>query len=176
VPAEGPDEHGDGPCAECAGRLGAPAAPPDRATAGYTIRQANALSDHIRVQTLRSLNDPTVQPTRYVDTDFFAKQLEYRVVQSPRGRRLLAEPASTCLPKKAAAKLAKHLGQDLRSLEVRDVWSLRCSEIASATGLDPETIRRARLGSLGVAFHDERPESTEPPTSGPSKPRPSRAS
>ena len=65
-----PHGEGDGPCVECAGKLAAASA----GEPSYSIRQANALSDYIRVETLRNLNDPYAKPQRFVDTDFFAKQ------------------------------------------------------------------------------------------------------
>jgi hypothetical protein len=153
--------HEDGPCLECLERMGggrpAGAAPAAQRPGAYTIRQANELSDFVRTETLRTITDPTVEPKRFVDTDFFAKQLEYQVTQTPRGRALLDTPAKEMLPQAAVAKLARHLGLEPANVTVRDAWLLRGSELAEITGVRPEVLRRTRLRSLGVTLKRDEP-------------------
>ena len=146
-------EHGSEPCADCAEKLAAAGVPVGEGeTPRYTIRKANALSDHIRMQTLRSLNDPYAKPKRFIDTDFFAKTLEQRVVQTRLGNRLLEKPAAEVLPQRALTRLGKHLGKDPGELTARDAWRLRTVELGEVTGVTTDELRRARLESLGVAF------------------------
>ncbi|MEH3055300.1 MAG: hypothetical protein PGN13_15070 [Patulibacter minatonensis] len=141
-------DHADGPCTECSEKIAEAQAA--ASSPGLTIRQANALSDHIKTETLRNLNDPYAKPERFIDTDFFAKQLEQAVVQTRRGRELLARPAADVLPKAAVAKLGKQLGSE-GELALSDVWSLRSTEVAEITGLTVDQVRAARLTSAGVA-------------------------
>ena len=156
-------DHADGPCEACAGKLAAPAATPAADVLGLTIREANELGSFIRTETVKSLSDPYVKPAKFVETEFFAKQLEDQVVQTRRGRERLQAPASDYLPEEAVARLAKHLGRERDSLTLRDAWSLRGTEIASITRLPADEIQRARLNSLGVAFHEETSAETPSP-------------
>lgn len=146
--------HDDKRCLECDDKLAATGVG-QAASAGYTIRQANALSDYIRVEALRSLNDPYAKEQRFVDTDFFAKQLENYVVQTRRGRELLSRRAMEALPEQAVARLAKYLRRKPETLSFRDVWAMRNDDLATVTGMADEDIQRARLGSLGVALHKQ---------------------
>jgi len=140
-------------CAGCAGKAADDAADEP---AGYTIRQANELGRYIRTESIRNLNDPLAKPTSFMDTDFFVKQLENRVVQSRRGQKMLEAPASSYLPKEAVARLAKFLKRDDdQTVTLRDAWTMRGSELADVAGLDQSEIRRARLGSLGVRLREQ---------------------
>jgi hypothetical protein len=152
--------HGDEPCTECAEKLAAAGVPAGGRSAGYTIRQANALSDHIRTQTLRSLNDPYAEPRSFIDTDFFAKTLEQYVVQTRQGRSLMEKPAAEVLPQRALSRLGKHLGVEVESLTVRDAWRLRTAELSEVAGVGMDELRRARLESLGIAFVPEKTAKT----------------
>jgi len=145
--------HANVPCAECADKSGATET---TSSAKYTIRQANELSGFIKTETIRSLNDPRAIPQKFIDTDFFAKQLEYRVIQTRRGREMLAAPAAKSLPKDAVAKIAEHMKTDAKTLTLQDVLSLRNAELADVAGLDVETVQKAKLGSLGVIFTDQK--------------------
>jgi hypothetical protein len=135
------------PCRDCEGKASATAA-----SGAQRIRLANALSDHIRVQGLRTLNDPYAKPMDFLDTDFFAKELEHRVVQTPAGRKLLAKPAAEHFPADAVAQLAKILGRDPETLTHRDVLRFRAVEVQKATELEQSEINRFRLKALGVCF------------------------
>lgn len=72
-------------CPECLNKM--QVAGSTAAEAKYTIRQANELGTFIKNETLRSLNDPYVRLQKFVDTDFFTKQLEYRIAQTRQGVR-----------------------------------------------------------------------------------------
>lgn len=159
VPSSSEHSHEDGPCIECLEKMrGGPAgtsASAGQSPGAYTIRQVNELSDFVRTETLRTVTDPTVEPKRFVETDYFAKQLEYQVAQTPRGRTLLDKPAREVLPQGAVAKLARHLGLEPDEVKVRDAWLLRGTELATVTGLKPDVLRRTRLKSLGVTFKED---------------------
>lgn len=163
--AEGHDH--EVPCRGCAEKISA--APTNDAP--HRIRLANALGDHIRVQGLRALNDPYAKPVDFVDTDFFAKELEHHVVQTPAGRRLLARPLSEHLPEEAVGGIAKALNRDPGSLTLRDAMRLRAAEIHQTTRLDVREVNRLRLLALGVRFRRHESTSTEAPSeSSPSAP------
>jgi hypothetical protein len=136
------------PCEDCGDRAPAQTQPEDPA---FAIRQANELSRFIRIETLKSLNDPYAKLTKFVDTDFFAKQLEYQVVRTKRGREKLAAPAARHFAKDAVGRLAKHLGVEPNALTLQDVWSLRSSEVASVAKVSEADVKRLRLSTLGVA-------------------------
>ncbi len=157
VPENG--QGSDHECAECAGRVprktatshGVEAADPatEAGVARLRIRQANELSNYVKSEAIRSLNDPTVTLRKFVDTEFFAKQLEARVVQSSRGRALLARPMGDTVPR-IAHVLSKTLGKPVEALTVRDLFSVRGAEIQRAGAGDAGTVQSARLAALGV--------------------------
>ncbi|GGY05072.1 hypothetical protein [Paludibacterium paludis] len=153
--------HTSGLCPECAGAAHtlntatAAATPP--APAGYTLRQANELGGYIRTETLKSLNDPFAIPKKFVDTDFFAKQLEYAVVQTKKGRQLVDRPASEQLPKRAVDYLAKRLRKPPKEVTLSDALALQGRELAEVSGLSEAAIQRLKLTALGVAFHEDKP-------------------
>lgn len=120
--------------------------------AKYSIRQANELSSYIKTEALRSLNDPYAEPKKFVDTEFFAKQLERRVVQTRQGRALLNRPASKTMPRELVAAVAKHLHKEASELTVQDVLSLRSADLAKLGDSDVSGIMRLKLASLGVTF------------------------
>ena len=78
----------------------------------YTIRLANELSNYIKTESIKSLNDPTVKLQKYFNTDFFVKQLELKMIQIRKGRELLNEPAAKFLPKEALSKSFSKLRKD----------------------------------------------------------------
>jgi hypothetical protein len=143
--------HEHGTCEECADKMTG-LVPAD--SGANVIRVANALADHIRVEGLRSLNDPYATPVDFVDTDFFAKELENKVVQTAAGRRLLATPASAHLPEAAVARVAQALGRDPKTLTIRDAMAMRAAELSEATKLPASEINRIRLQALGVTFNE----------------------
>jgi hypothetical protein len=151
-------DHEDGPCAQCAEKLSAAGG---ATQSGYSIRQANALSDHIRVETLRNLNDPYAEPQQFIDTDFFADQLQKRIVQTKEGRALLQAHASTVLPETAVIRLAEHLRWSADALTVGNMLTLRGVDLARATGLAAQDAQRARLTALGVAFRQQPPPAAQ---------------
>jgi hypothetical protein len=170
--------HETGMCAECAGKVRGAEAAPTAAGApaggsGYTIRQANELSDYIKTESLKSLNDPYAKPKRFTDTDFFAKQLEYLVAQTRKGRELLSRPGARHLPERVVRGMAERLRKDPQEVTVADVLALRGTEMAQLSGLSEQEVHRARLASLGVRFRaqpGEKPHAA--PYQEPKKPRP----
>lgn len=156
--------QGDDDCEDCGGTTGHERGDDQP---GYTIRQANELSDYIRTESIRTMNDPLSTPKSFLETDLFIKQLENKVVQSRRGKRLLETPAEQHLPREAVARLAKHFGfGNDRPVTLQDVWTMRGSDLAAVTNLDPRTLQRARLTALGVPFRQRenpKPDKPQPP-------------
>lgn len=148
-------DHESGMCAECAAKADALRA--DMSGSGtsdtkFIIRQANEMSNFMRQETIRSMNDPTLKPKKFVDTDFFAKQLENTLVQTKKGREVLKEKAGKDLPPDAATKLEKFLKRKSDQIKRQDLLSFRTEELAKVTGMKEEDIRKMKLGFLGVKF------------------------
>lgn len=152
TPAPCRDCAAKGGCADCGGSAAARISASTAATPADRVRLANELGSFIRTESLRSLNDPYRKPERFIDTDFFAKQLENLVVRTRKGREHLARPAEQYLPERALGRLAKHLGRPADQLTMRDTLRLRKDDLARVAGIDARDLQRARLGSLGVKF------------------------
>lgn len=148
-------DHEEGTCKDCAEKVNQ--FMPLNADIKYTIRQANELSNFIKTETIKSLNDPTVKLQKFMDTDFFAKQLEYKTIQFKKGRKMLNEPIVEDIPKEALSKLEKHFKKSAKEITRQDLLSFRNEELSKITGMQPDEIQRAKLGSLGVKFNPERP-------------------
>jgi hypothetical protein len=142
--------HDQGTCKECAEKTRATL--PVQTDPKYTIRQVNELSNYIKTETLRSLNDPTVKLQKYADTDFFAKQLEYKMVQFQKGRTLLNQSVMNDVPKEALERLEKFFGKKAQEITRRDLLTLRNEELSKTIGLSADQIQNIKLSSLGVKF------------------------
>ena len=168
-------------CAECADKTkssyasaerAAPAPQTQAAMPGYTIRQANELSSYIRTETLKSLNDPVATPKKFVETDFFAKQLEYALVQTKKGRELINRPAAESLPKQAIAHLAKRFRKEPKDVTLADALALEGRELAEVSRMNEQEIQRFKLTSLGVVFQENKPDDNkDKPNQKPKPPR-----
>ncbi|MBP6238446.1 MAG: hypothetical protein KA536_20005 [Saprospiraceae bacterium] len=143
-----------GTCKECENKILATQKP----DAKYTIRQANELSGWIRTETIKSLNDPTVKLQKFEDTDFFAKQLEYKIVQSKKGRAFLSKSIVKDISKDVHPKLEKHFGKKCKEITRRDMLSLRGELLAKVTGMSKADTRKLKLNFLGVRFNAEKPK------------------
>lgn len=160
--------YGDAPCVDCGDKAGGAAE--SSVDAKYTIRQANELGTFIKTETIRSLNDPYVTPKKFIETDFFSKQLEYRLVQTRRGREILEKPAASRLPSEAVTKIGAHLKKDPKSITLRDVLAVRTADLAKVAGISEEGLHKAKLASLGVAFRgDDKPGKGKNERGGPSR-------
>ena len=124
------------------------------------IRMANELSNYIKTETIKSLNDPTVKFQKYADTDFFAKQLEYKLTQSNRGRRILKQNVSKDIPKDVLVKFEKYFKKAGKEITRRDLLSIRGDELARVGGLKKDQIQKMKLSLLGVKFNPNKPKST----------------
>lgn len=163
--------HEGGACPECADKAKSSYASGERAAAsqaqlatpGYTIRQANELSSYIRTETLKSLNDPVVTPKKFAETDFFAKQLEYALIQTRKGRELINRPAADSLPKQAIAHLAKRFRKEPKDVTLADALALEGRELAEVARISEKEVQRLKLTSLGVVFHEEKPDKPDKP-------------
>lgn len=137
-------------CPECGGKHSpSPASHPEPR---YVIRAANELSNYVRRETIKSLNDPTAKPKKYTETDFFTRQLATRLRQSPKGRRLLADVKGIELSSHALEKLEKLLGKRSHEITRGDLVSVRADQLASITGLKEAEVSKLKLGWLGVKF------------------------
>ncbi|MBK5571160.1 hypothetical protein [Ensifer sp. SSB1] len=153
------------PCVECAekARAVAAAGAPAAATMStgrvsesrYTLQQVNELSNYIRIETLKSLNDPTAVPQKFIDTNFFAKQLEYKVVQSRLGRERVRGQGTVRLPKEVVNRVAAYLKKEAKSVSLEDVLTFRNADLARIAGVDEADVRRMKLEALGVTFKSE---------------------
>lgn len=129
----------------------------DAGSRRLTIRQANELGDYIKTETIKTLNNPRLEPQSFVDTEFFARQLELELLQLKEGRRVIRQSVSTDLPKKVVAQLEKHFGRNRTEISRRDLLSLRNTDLARMAGISESEAQRIRLKSLGVEF-SEAPE------------------
>lgn len=121
----------------------------------YTIRLANELSEYIKIETIKSLNDPNVKLQKFVDTEFFVKQLQHKLVQFRNGRKILDKPIQTEVPKEVLGYMEKRLGKNAKEITLADFLSLKNDELAKISGLRPDQIQKLKLGSLGLKFKPE---------------------
>jgi hypothetical protein len=148
------------PCVECADKAHRAAAGSPQAAsatgrvseARYTLQQVNELSNFIKAETIRSLNDPYVVPQKFIETNFFAKQLEYKVLQTRQGREIIRSQDALRLPNEAVSRLASYLKKDTNSVTLEDVLTFRNADLAKIVGLDEAELQRMKLASLGIAF------------------------
>ena len=118
----------------------------------YTIHQANELSNYIKEETIKSLNDPNVKLQKFVDTPFFERQLELKLIQFKKGRELLNESVANVIPKEALPKLEEYFKKDSKEITRQDLLSLRTEELTKILGMKIEDVHRTKLVSLGVKF------------------------
>src|SRR5699024_5581901 len=111
------------------------------------------LSNWIKKETLKSLNDPTVKLKKFIDTDFFIKQLEHKVIRSDRGKEMVRKNAGAVLPKKAISKVAKYFDKPVKEVTRKDVLSLKNAALVKITGVEPDQIRDLKLKALGVKMN-----------------------
>jgi len=173
------------PCIECAEKARVTAAsqstvmttaPTGRVSeARYTLQQVNELSNYMRTETLKSLNDPTAVPRKFVETNFFAKQLEYRILQSRVGRELIGGQAASRLPKEVVSRVAEYLKQDAKTLSLADVLTLRSTDLARITKMDEAQAQKMKLAAMGVAFTREKNPGANPATDIGAEKKPKRA-
>jgi hypothetical protein len=119
---------------------------------GHIIRKANALSNYIKTETIRSLNDPTIKPQKFMETEFFTKQLHARLAQYKKGRETIFEPVTSDLPKEAIGKMEKYFKRAGKDISRYDLVSVRKDELVKITGLKPEEIQKLKLKALGLKF------------------------
>lgn len=119
---------------------------------GYLIRAANELSQFIKTETIRTLNDPTLRPQRYAASHFFTRQLEMRIRQTTKGRRLLQDKSGIDIPSGAETALETCLQKKREDFTRGDLLSLKAHELAAAMGRPEAEVQRLRLGWLGVKF------------------------
>lgn len=149
--SEAKHSHEEGTCKDCADK--SKQMVNSSADMKYTIRQVNELSDFIKTETIKSLNDPNVKLQKYVDTEFFVKQLEYKLVQLKKGREILNESIAKDLPKEALQKLACHFKKEAKNISRQDMLSLRNEDLARIAGIKAEDIQKLKMVFLGVKFN-----------------------
>ncbi len=144
-------DHKEGICKDCEDKIQHQQIS-DKPDTKYTIRLANELSNYIKVETIKSLNDPMVKPKKFHQTDFFAKQLEHRLVQFNIGKELLNHPVGKDIPDKIQPKLEKHFGKKVKDITNRDLLSLKAENLSKVTGLKRDEIQLLKLRAMGVKF------------------------
>ena len=127
----------------------------------YIIRQTNELSNFIKTETIKSLNDPFVKLQKFVDTDFFSRQLEHKLIQIKKGRELLNQPVANDLPKEILTKLENYFEKDIGKITRHDLLAIRPEKLSEISGMKIEDVRRFRLVSLGIEFNTDEPYSIE---------------
>jgi hypothetical protein len=146
------------PCPECSDKARVAAAAVQgvlaagKSQARYTLQQANELSNYIKTETIRSLNDPYVKPQKFIETNFFAKQLEYRIQQTRQGRELLHAHGMGKLPREALSRIAEALKKDAKDVTLQDVLTFRNSELSRISGIEESELQKLKLASLGIKF------------------------
>ena len=117
-----------------------------------TVQQVNELSNYIKEETIKSLNDPNVKLQKFVDTPFFERQLELKLRQLTKGRVLLNESVANVIPKEALPKLEEYFKKDSKEITRQDLLSLRTEELTKILEMKTEDVHRIKLVSLGVKF------------------------
>jgi len=158
-------EHIGGTCKECEDKIKQDFTT-DNPDAKYTIRLANELSNFIKTETIKSLNDPTVVLKKYYETDFFAKQLELKLVQFNKGKQLLNEGVEKNIPKEILPKLEKYFGKKSKEITHRDLLSLQAESLAKLTGVKLEEIQLLKMTLMGVKFNPEKQKENPPKKKG----------
>jgi hypothetical protein len=118
----------------------------------YLIRAVNQLSDYVKTETIKTLNDPTTRPQRFAESHFFTRQLEMRIRQTGKGRRLLQDKSGIDISSSADKILEARLQKKRKDFTRGDLLSLKSPELAKATGLAEAEVERLRLAWLGVKF------------------------
>ncbi|MET0102601.1 MAG: hypothetical protein ABW078_12790 [Sedimenticola sp.] len=123
-----------------------------------TIRQANELSDYMKTEAIKALNNPNLKPKLYTETEFFGRQLQLELLQLKHGRKLLWESVPRELPKRVQNALEKHFRRDIKEISRRDMISLRNVDLAKIADISEEEAQQHRLRALGVAFKERGPK------------------
>lgn len=116
------------------------------------IRAVNQLSDYVRTETIKTLNDPAARPQRFAESHFFTRQLETRIRQTSKGRRLLEAKSGIDISSSAAKVLEARLQKKRKDFTRGDLLSLKSPELAQAMGLTESEVEHLRLTWLGVKF------------------------
>jgi hypothetical protein len=124
-----------------------------RADPKFTIRLANELSNYIKTETIKSLNNPTSKLKKFAETEFFAKQLELKMIQVSMGRKYLFESALKDIPKESIPKLEKYFRKKSKDITRKDILSLKAENLTKLTGIDSENGHKLKLGLMGVKFN-----------------------
>jgi hypothetical protein len=117
------------------------------------IRQVNELSDFIKSETIKSLNDPNVKLQKFADTEFFVKQLEYQVMQTKKGREILAQGLIDELPDSVTCSLEAYFKKPAENINRQDLLSIRNLDLARMADISAEDAQKIKMISLGVEFH-----------------------
>ncbi len=122
----------------------------------YTASLANELSDFIKAETIKSLNNPSQELKKYYETDFFFKQFENKLSQTPFGKNNLKESISKDVSKEVIPKLEKHFGRKHKEISRRELLKIQGNKLSKLIGEKPEDIQKLKLELLGVKFKTAR--------------------
>jgi hypothetical protein len=134
----------------------------DKPDPKYMIRLVNELSSYIKTETIKSLNDPTTVPRKFYETDFFAKQLEYKLIQYSTGKKTLDEAIVKDIPENAIPRLERYFSKNIKEITRRDLLSLKAEKLADLVGLELEKVQQLKLTMMGVRFTSPKPEENQP--------------
>ncbi len=128
----------------------------------YTIRLANELSNYMKTETIKSLNDPTIQPKKFYETDFFTKQLETKLVQYNKGHKLFDESIEKTIPQKTISNFEKYFDKKGSEITRGDLLSMRKEKLTDLTGLKRDEIQQLKLSAMGVRFKSKEQSKNSP--------------
>lgn len=122
-----------------------------------TIRQANAVTDFVRDRMITSPHDPRpgFEPKRFVETDFFARQIEAHVSRSRLGRRKISEKAAERVNNWVVRAVGENINKKPEDVTVRDVLRTRNHEFLRLIDMKAEEIARIKMDLLGVKIKDQ---------------------
>ncbi len=121
----------------------------------YNIRRINELSNYIKTETIKSLNDPTIKLKKYINTKFFSSQVENAILQTKHGRDILNKSISENFSNEILSKLQKYFIKEAKDISRLDILTLGDKETAKITGLKVEEVKKIKLNFLGIRFKSE---------------------
>jgi hypothetical protein len=125
-----------------------------------SIRQANAMTDFIREQMVKSFREPRpgCEPKRFVETDLFHRQLESHIRRSRVGYSSIRRKAKRFVPEKVLASVSKHLGIPPDEVKVSDVLRIRSPQYLRLIKMKTQDIYRMKMELLGVKLKEQKPK------------------
>jgi hypothetical protein len=116
------------------------------------MRHVNELSNFLRSETIRSLNDPTVKLQKFIDTEYFSRGLETRLIQFGKGREFLNGSVIKEISRENIPKLEKYFKRKIDKIRRQDLLYLQNEELSKIIGIKNEEAQKLKLKCMGVQF------------------------